>query len=188
MTLEEVRALIDAIDPQIKTLLMQRLDCSRKVVEAKIAAGETTIFRADREEAILKRLGEGVPEDRAAGYLAVVRKIMEASRMYQYGLMYDRLEDAFAPLAENLEVKENGTHVLVRLTRENRPNSMASILSMIGDYGYDMVHMELLSEDESAKTVTFELLIAGNLSDTHMKKLMFQLSKESRDFAIVKCY
>ena len=48
MTLSEVRGLIDAIDPQIRDLLMQRMDCSAMVVEAKLAAGETTIFRADR--------------------------------------------------------------------------------------------------------------------------------------------
>lgn len=129
-------------------------------MEAKLAAGETTIFRADREE---------------------------ASWMYQYGLMYDMLEDPFTSLAENIQVKDNGTRVRVRLTRENRPNSIASILSMIGDYGYNMDRMELLGEDETAKIVTFELLIIGNLSDTHMKKLMFQLSKESRNFAILEC-
>lgn len=187
MTLEEVRELIDAIDPQIRDLLMRRLDCSRQVVEAKLAANETTIYRADREEAILRRLGEGVPEDRLACYLAVVRKIMEASRMYQYGLMYDALEDPFGPLAGGINARERGTRVRIRLTREDRPNSMSSILSMIGDYGYNMDRMELIGTDEAARTVTFELLIIGDLSDTHMKKLMFQLSKESRDFAILGC-
>lgn len=32
------------------------------------------------------------------------------------------------------------------------------------------------------------VLIVDNLSDTHMKKLMFQLSKESHDFTILECY
>ena len=187
MTLAEVRGFIDAIDPQIRELLMQRMDCSAQVVEAKLAAGETTIYRADREEAILARLGEGVPEDRLAGYLAVVRKIMEASRMYQYGLMYDRLEDPFGTLAEGVEIPAAPTRVRVRLTRENRPNAMSSILSMIGDYGYNMDRMELIAEDEEANTVTFELLIIGNLKDVHMKKLMFQLSKESEGFQILAC-
>lgn len=188
MTLAEVRALIDTIDPQIRELLMQRLDCSYKVVEAKMAANETTIFRADREEDILKRLGEGVPADRVAGYLSVVRKVMEASRMYQYGLMYDMLKDPFAPLAKNLSIKEDTSHVHIRLTRTNRPNSMSSILSMIGDYGFNMERMELVGENQEANSVTFELWILGNLNETHMKKLMFQLSKESDDFVILECY
>ncbi|MCD8010063.1 MAG: chorismate mutase [Lachnospiraceae bacterium] len=186
MTLEEVRGKIDAIDPQIKELLMQRLDCSLEVAKVKAAAGETNIYRADREEAILDRLGEGVPEDRKAGYLAVVRKIMEASRMYQYGLLYDWMDDLFAPLAEGITIKENGTRVRVRLTRENRPNAMSSILSMIGDYGYNMDRMELIEDNKETNTVTFELLILGNLSEKHMKTLMFQLSRESMDFRILE--
>lgn len=186
MTLAEVRKQIDSIDPQIKELLMQRMDCSYEVARAKAAAGETTIYRADREEAILKRLGEDVPEERRAGYLAVVRKIMETSRMYQYSLLYDWMDDLFAPLAKGLEIKENGTRVRARLTRENRPNAMSSILSMIGDYGYNMDRMELLEDNKEAGTVTFELAILGNLSEKHMKTLMFQLSKESMDFQLLE--
>lgn len=188
MTLDEVRKMIDSVDPRIRELLMERMDCSYEVAKVKTEAGETNIYRADREEAILGRLSQGVPEERRAAYLSVVRKIMETSRMYQYGLMYDWMDDVMAPYFENIEIPENGTHVRVRLTRENRPNAMSSILSMIGDYGYNMNRMELLSENTEDNTVTFELEILGNLSETHMKKLMFQLSRESRDFSIISNY
>ncbi len=187
MTLAEVRKQIDAIDPRIRSLLMERMDCAEKVVDAKLASGDTSIYRPDREEEILRRLGEGVPEQRRAEYLAVVRKIMETSRMYEYGLMYDALPDPFAPLAAGLEIRENSTRVRVRLTRENRPNSMSSILSMIGDYGYNMDRMELIEDNTEKGTVTFELLILGDLSRTRMKKLMFQLSRECLDFSILAC-
>ncbi len=184
-TLAEVRAEIDAIDPEIRELLMRRLDCSRNVAEAKAASGDITIYRADREEEILERLGRGIPEDRKAGYLAVVRKIMETSRMYQYGLLYDSIEGVFDPLSEGLEIYPGGSRVKLRLTRPNRPNAMSSILSMIGDYGYNMEKMELIQDDSENKSVTFELVILGDLSETHMKKLMFQLSMESADFKIL---
>ena len=55
MTLAEIRREIDAIDPQIKKLLMDRLDCSRMVAQAKKESGDLTIFRADREEELLRR-------------------------------------------------------------------------------------------------------------------------------------
>ena len=187
MTLSEVREKIDQIDPQIRDLLMQRLDCSYQVVEAKLAAGETTIFRADREEAILNRLGEGVPEDRLAGYLTVVQKIMEASRMYQYGLMYDRLPDPFGPLGEGIRIPEKGKRVRVRLARPNRPNAMSQILSMIGDYGFNMEEMIQVEGEADSETAAFELQILGDLNSTHMKKLLFQLSKESEGFRILAC-
>ena len=186
MNINEIRKEIDALDVEIRSLLMKRLDFSEKVARTKIEAGELTIFRADREEEILKRLGSEVSEDRRAGYLAVVRKIMETSRMYQYGIMFDSIENLFSPLAENLNIQPSNTRVRVSLTRENRPNAMSSILSMIGDYGFNMDRMELISQD--SEKVTFELLIIGNLNDEKMRKLMFQLSKESKNFSIIHSY
>ena len=56
MKLEDVRKKIDAIDPKIRELLMERLDCSKMVAEAKQEAGETNVYRADREQAIISRL------------------------------------------------------------------------------------------------------------------------------------
>lgn len=186
MTLQEVRAKIDAIDPKIRELLMERLDCSLEVAKTKQAAGETNIYRADREQAILERLGSGVPEDRKPEYLAVVRKIMETSRMYQYGMLFDWNPQLFAELARDIEIKPGGHRVTVRLTRPDRPNAMSSILNMVGDYGYNMQYMELLSFNRPEGTVTFDLTILGDLSHVSMQKLMFQLSKESENFKILK--
>ena len=187
MKLEDIRKKIDAIDPQLRQLLMERMDCSKQVAEAKQAAGETNIYRADREQVILERLSQGVPADRKPEYLAVVRKIMETSHMYQYGMLFDWNPELFAKLAKDIDIKPNGTRVVVRLTRPDQPNAMSSILNMVGDYGYNMQYMELLSFNRPDKTVTFDLTILGNLSETNMQKLMFQLSKESQGFKILQC-
>jgi chorismate mutase len=184
MTLEEIRKEIDAIDPRIRALLMERLDCAYRVAEAKNISGDLRVYRPDREEEILARLSEEVPESKKAGYLAVVRKIMQASRMYQYGLLYDWNEGLFDPLIGDITVPGNASRVRVRLSRPNRPNSMSEILSMIGDYGYNMELMELIEANREEGTVTFELTILGNLNETNMKKLMFQLSMESLEFSI----
>jgi len=188
MLLDEVRKKIDALDPQIRKLLMQRFDCGYQVAKAKFAEHSTTVFRADREETILARLGKEVPPERRAGYLAVVRKIMEANRMYQYGLLYDwnGEETVFAPLVKNITIVPGGTLVKIRLTRSDRPNAMSSLMSMIGDYGYNMQRLELIQEDQQQQRVTFDLTIRGDLSNTHMKKLMFQLSRESENFQILE--
>ena len=63
---------------------------------------------------------------------------------------------------------------------------MSSILSMIGDYGYNMEQMLLTEDDKERGTVTFELTILGDLNTEHMKKLMFQLSMESEGFHILE--
>ena len=40
MNITEIRKEIDAIDEEIRTLLMKRLDCSEKVAHTKIEAGD----------------------------------------------------------------------------------------------------------------------------------------------------
>ena len=152
MGMEEVRRDIDAIDVQLRELLMRRMDCSRRVAEEKQAAGSTDVYRADRERAILDKLGADVPEDRRAEYLAVVRKVMEASRMYQYGLIYGWNDGFFGKVAGSELADGPSSYVKVRLTREDRPNAMSSVLSMVGDYGYDMEAMERVETSEGAET------------------------------------
>lgn len=184
MTLEEVRRQIDSIDTEIRELIMKRLDCSRDVAMAKQTSGNLVIYRADREAEILERLGKDVPEDRKAEYLAIVKKIMETSRMYQYGLLYDWNDGLFSERFREIDIPTEASYIRFTLTRPNQPNSISQILSMIGDYGCNTELMELVGEDKENGTVTFTLTILGNLNEAHMKKLMYQLSMESRDFTI----
>ena len=184
MTLEEVRCQIDSIDAEIRELIMKRLDCSRNVAMAKQASGNLVIYRADRETEILEKLSQGVPEDRKAEYLAVVKKIMETSRMYQYGLLYDWNDGLFSERFGEIDIPAEASHIRFTLTRPNQPSSMAQILSMIGDNGCNTEFMELIREDKEKGTVTFTLTILGNLNEEHIKKLIYQLSMESWDFAI----
>ena len=39
--LEDIRTEIDAIDAQVRELIMRRMDCSAQVAAAKLAAGST---------------------------------------------------------------------------------------------------------------------------------------------------
>lgn len=188
MMLEDVRREIDALDPEIRELLMERLDLSFEAAEAKRDAGDIRIYRPDREEEILKRLGRGVEKERKAPYLAVVRKILETSRMYQYSLLYDWAGGFFAEMTEGLVLPERPGCVRVRLTRHDRPGSMASVLGMVGDYGFNMKSMTLLEEDPEKETVTFELVVRGDLYEEPMQKLMFQLSMECENFTITEVF
>ena len=188
MTLEEVREQIDALDPGIRDLLMKRMDLSCHVAEAKKASGDFRVYCPDREAEILEHLGGEVPEERKAPYLAVVRKIMETSRMYQYGLLFDWTEGLFEPLAEGLFIPEKTEYVRIRLTRPDRPGSMSSVLGMVGDYGFNMKSMTLTEEDPEEGKVAFELVIGGDLKQRHMQKLMFQLSMECEKFKITEVF
>ena len=183
--LSEIRVEIDEIDTQIQTLLMRRLDCSAEVVAAKIRDGNYSINRPDREAAMLERLGREIPEDRKAGYLSGVRKITETSRMYQYGRLFEQVPSLFAAVAEGIDLKKASTLVTVRMQRPDVPDSMSAILSMIGDYGFDMEQLRLLGYSENHTMASFELVIRGDISQVQMQKLLLQLSMESVGFEIV---
>ncbi len=184
--LPEIRVDIDRIDTEIKNILMERLDCSNEVVQSKIRDQNYVINRPDREAAMLERLGKDIPDDRRSGYLAVVRKITETSRMYQYGILFEQVPELFEALTKDIDLTVPTEVVSVRLRRRNIPNSMSEILSMIGDYGFDMKEMQLLSYSEDNAYVYFRLTIQGDILETRMQKLLLQLSMESEEFSIMK--
>jgi hypothetical protein len=64
---------------------------------------------------------------------------------------------------------------------------MAAVLSMIADYGFDMEEMVRTGGNAPAAAVSFRLQIRGDLRETRMKKLLFQLSGECEDFRILDC-
>ena len=185
-TLDDIRKEIDDIDVQIRSLLMKRMDCSEQVVSSKIKDQNYAIYRADREEAMLKKLGDGIPDNRRPEYLSVVRKITETSRMYQYGILFDAVPELYRKLVSRVALPKKGNAVKVVLTRPNIPNAMSSILSMVGDYGYNMDQMRLLRYARDNSSVDFELVILGDIHDTPMQKLMLQLSMESIGFCILE--
>lgn len=185
--LEEIRKDIDAIDQQIKELLMKRLDCSEQVIASKIEAQNYVIYRADRENMMLENLAQGIPEKRKAGYLSVVRKVIETSRTYQYGILYEQAPELYENLVRGLTIPEHTDSITVQLTRRDIPNSMSAILSMIGDYGYNMDQMRIVGYSDDRSNVIFELKILGDLAYDNMKKMVLQLSMESKDFSVVGC-
>ena len=195
MSLDDIRKDIDTIDSSIRDLVMKRLDCSSRVIHSKIEDGNYVIYRADREAAMIARLGEGIPDDRKDGYLALVRKIIETSRMYQYGILYDEMGQLFAPLIAVLSIPNDCSTVRLVLSRPDIPNGISPILSMIGDYGYTLSDIRILERSDSAveggsqetdTVVKWELAVRGNLNEEKMRKLMLQLSFESIDFHIIE--
>lgn len=83
---------------------MERLDCSTEAVKSKIRDKNYVINRPEREAAMLEHLGKDVPEDRRSGYLSVVRKIIETSRMFQYGVIFEEVPELFEELTRGIDL------------------------------------------------------------------------------------
>jgi len=93
MTLEEVRKEIDSVDSEIKKLFEKRMLLADAVARVK-AETEDEIYKPDREKAIIDRLSAGVDDSIVMEYKALIKRIMEISRKYQYGRTLELRPDA----------------------------------------------------------------------------------------------
>ena len=86
MTLENLRAEIDAIDDEIAPLLARRMALAKTVALVKRETGGA-ILQPDREKAILERLGAQIDEQYRPALKAIYEAIFRASRELQEGLV-----------------------------------------------------------------------------------------------------
>lgn len=84
MTLADVRAEIDSVDSQIKELFEKRMQLAEHVAAIKAETADA-IFKPEREEVIINKLTQDVDGKIVKEYTALIKRIMEVSRKYQYG-------------------------------------------------------------------------------------------------------
>ena len=185
MSLETIRKDIDVLDAQIRELLMKRLDYAEDVVQAKIDDGITKIYLADREQAIIENMNEGIPEERSTALSSFARKMIEISRMHQYSILYDKTEGLFEPLIEDVEIPENPKSVRFELIRHNIPGQVAVICGLISDYRYNVTEIKRMDNSKDNSESRLWLTVEGNINNDNMRKMLIQLSQESLGFEIL---
>ena len=84
MKLEDVRESIDAVDQKIRSLFIERMKLAGEVARIKAETGDS-IYKPDREKQIIKQQSRDMDPDLLMEYRALLRRIMEISRKYQYG-------------------------------------------------------------------------------------------------------
>lgn len=93
MSLSDVRANIDRVDKEIRKLFMERMILANRVAEIK-SKTEDSINKPEREKEIIEKQTQGVEEKFVKEYTALIKRIMEVSRKYQYGRTL-QLRDCF---------------------------------------------------------------------------------------------
>ena len=105
MTLDEVRKNIDEVDAEIKVLFKRRMELADEVARIK-AESDDDIFKPDREIAILEKQSSDVDDSIKLEYRALLKRIMEVSRKYQYGRTLDLKNPRFLDYTEeNIQFK-----------------------------------------------------------------------------------
>jgi chorismate mutase-like protein len=136
MTLEEVRAKIDAIDRELLRLLNERAECVNVVGEIKQREG-LEFYAPEREEKLLRRLAELNAEQK--GHLpersirAIYREIMSAALALEHPLTIAYLGPVGSP-AHQVAVSKFG-HGVTYAAQDGTQNLFTRIESKQADYG-----------------------------------------------------
>ena len=86
-SIEFCREEIDKIDDEIINLLIKRMHVSKVIAEEKKLSEDKTIYRADREQAILVDVAKKTKNEGCAPQIVeIFKKIMEMSRNYQINI------------------------------------------------------------------------------------------------------
>ena len=160
MTLEEVRKQIDVVDKQIKSLFKERMMLADQVARVK-AESEDAIYKPDREEAIITKLTGDVDDSIKKEYTALIKRIMEVSRKYQYGRTLELrncLDVSFVteePKVKKLAMLKHELYICQGYSRD--------LVNTVSDY--EQV-MELIRKDEYEFNPFVGARLSGVNSDT----------------------
>ena len=121
MTLEEVRAGIDAVDTQMKPLFLKRMECGKHVAEVKAQTGGD-VFVLERELEIIEKRATDVDPEIQEEYKTFLRHLMSLCRKYEYELLPEMQEKVMtaALAAAGLTAETEHTQVKIGFTCPKR--------------------------------------------------------------------
>lgn len=181
MTLDEIRARIDAVDKQMKELFFQRMDCAQQVAREKAKTGGD-VFVPEREAAIIAARAGDAGELRAE-YERFLVLLMSISRRYQYGLLPNMVEQVIAQLSGKAGVDPSVPHSLVSISFSCGAHSGALALfanaAQLNGVVIDSMQVESAQDGQRVAAV-----LRGNLQEETMRRLLCQLAKELPECAL----
>ena len=184
MTLEEVRAGIDAVDTQMKPLFLKRMECGKHVAEVKAQTGGD-VFVLERElEIIEKRAGDVDPEIQEE-YKTFLRHLMSLCRKYEYELLPQMQEKVItaALAAAGLKAETEHSQVKIAFTCPKETSNLNLFLNMTKLNGITVDALNLTTEDGVQKIT---MILDGKVTEASMRCLLCQIGKEADDFQIVE--
>lgn len=192
MTLEEVRQNIDRVDRQIRGLFVERMGLAEQVARIK-ARTEDAIYKPEREALILQKQSKDMDPHLVMEYKALVKRIMEISRKYQYGRTLE-FRDCFPYHYEKEDVQPKTVAMLCKevyicsaYPREqiHTADSFAEIAEMIAS-GETDAGIGIIEEIGSGVSDPLNAMLADNglyinrchvVEDRHGKKKVVEFSR-----------
>jgi chorismate mutase/prephenate dehydratase len=87
--IEAIREKIDALDRELLSLFLARMNESKNVAEIKMESG-ASVYAPERERELLSEILKNVPEECKGYAKSLFVTLMRLSRLYQYTIMVER--------------------------------------------------------------------------------------------------
>ncbi len=193
MSLDEIRLGIDKVDALIKQAFIERMGYAEQIAQVKAKTGDE-VYKPERENLVFDRLTTSVEPTLKREYKALIKRIMELSRKYQYGRMVALGQaDPKALYPTKKEISPEHNRIRIRFECNNECGAFAKVLTMIADYGVNVSEIYTIKREEAAKhgvkfVYVFVLELDATLFDREIQVLMYQLSKETRAFEILETF
>lgn len=184
MTLEEVRAGIDAVDTQIKPLFLKRMECGKHVAEVKAQTGGD-VFVLERELEIIEKRATDVDPEIQEEYKTFLRHLMSLCRKYEYELLPEMQEKVMtaALAAAGLTAEIEHTQVKIGFTCPKETSDLNLFVNMTKLNGIQIDAMNLMTENGNQKVT---MTLDGKITDAGMRCLLCQIGKEAEEFRILE--
>lgn len=152
MTLEEVRAGIDAVDTQMKPLFLKRMECGKHVAEVKAQTGGD-VFVLERELEIIEKRATDVDPEIQEEYKTFLRHLMSLCRKYEYELLPEMQEKVMtaALAAAGLAAETEHTQVKIGFTCPKETSDLNLFVNMTKLNGIQIDAMNLMTENGNQK-------------------------------------
>ena len=196
MTLEEVRAGIDAVDTQMKPLFLKRMECGKHVAEVKAQTGGD-VFVLERELEIIEKRATDVDPEIQEEYKTFLRHLMSLCRKYEYELLPEMQEKVMtaALAAAGLTAETEHTQVKIGFTCPKETSDLNLFVNMTSDLnlfvnmtklnGIQIDAMNLMTENGIQKVT---MTLDGKITDAGMRCLLCQIGKEAEEFRILELF
>lgn len=167
MEIDNIREEIDIVDRNIRDSFVRRMELIGQIAECKKGSHDS-VYKYDRERAILEKQGGEVDETIRGDYQSIVKKVIQISRKYQYQYLYSDINDeGFNSILTALE----GRDKLIIRVDTHKHLDIFDILSIISLYGVSISEIRMDGEC----IITLE----SDIQDERTRVLLYQLYEEA---------
>lgn len=173
MDLEELRAEIDGVDSQILSLILKRRALISNVISYK-KEHNLPVFAPDREQQVLKRVGDLVGSD----------AMMQSGLKLLYGILMDIYKfHEYEQSPKNISVPTDVGGASVRAILQDKPGALSRYLSPLAAAEVNITNIR--SQSMPGGNLLVDIELAGKTNDPTFIAALAVLADTAEKFTLI---